>query len=132
MGVLVLVDGVVAAGVEDPEPGEVVGAQALADEDAGGRQHRFGDLVLGARMDTDEGVGLFDARGEDPPRSVEVRRVPAVEATGGDEGAGDRVPGESLVGDAVDGEGDRSVGVDARGPVETGADSGSGRSGLSV
>src|SRR5690606_16210727 len=116
----VLVRLLVPLRVEDAEVGQVVRLQALGDRDAGGRQHRFGDVAGVPGMHADEGVGLFNAGAQDAAGPSQVGRGAAVQATGRDEGAGDRVADVSGVGGAVDGEGDRATGVDPGGTGQTG------------
>ncbi len=119
MHVLVFVGQFVLAGVEDAESGEVVGLEPFGDGDAGGGQHRLGDVSGETGLHADERIGLLDAGAEDAAGASEVRRVAAVDAARGDERTGDRVTGEARVGRSVDGEVDRAGGVDAGGTGQT-------------
>ena len=116
---LVLVGQFVLAGVEDAESGEVVGLEPFGDGDAGGGQHRLGDVSGEPGVHAHERIGLLDAGAEDAAGASEVGRVAAVDAAGGDQRAGDGVTGEARVGLSVDGEVDRAGGVDAGGGGQT-------------
>lgn len=120
MHVLVLVDESILTWVENAQPCQVVGFEAFGDGHTGGRQHGFADVAGDATLDADQGVGLFDSGAEDAARPAQIGRVAAVDASGGDEGAGDRVPGEARVLRSFHAEADGSRAVDAGGVIEAG------------